>query len=138
MLLLISQNRTDGFILYGLIGCLNLHADTFAFQVKEYLANPEAFAAAAAPASGGGGGASEAPKEEAKPAEDEEESDDDMVSPHHERFYRQTQNVIAGFRFVRLVGCYLSCITPKIITSPANKAIFECDRKFDILSRTGL
>jgi len=50
-------------------------------QIKEYLANPEAFAAAAAPAaaaadSGGGGGA--AP--EAAPAESEEESDGDMVS----------------------------------------------------------
>jgi len=49
-------------------------------KIKEYLANPEAFAAAAAPAAGGGGGggaaaAEEAPAKEEEPAED---SDDDM------------------------------------------------------------
>lgn len=53
---------------------------TFLLQIKEYLANPEAFAAAAAPAAGGGGGgaaaAEEAPAKEEEPAED---SDDDMV-----------------------------------------------------------
>lgn len=51
-------------------------------QIKEYLANPEAFAAAAAPTAVevvDGGAAAQAP-----PAEPEEESDDDMVSvpPH--------------------------------------------------------
>ncbi|KAJ9092716.1 60s acidic ribosomal protein P2 [Naganishia cerealis] len=48
-------------------------------QIKEYLANPEAFAAAAAPAAAAAesGASAEAPKEDAK--EDEEEgSDDDM------------------------------------------------------------
>jgi len=48
-------------------------------KIKEYLANPEAFAVAAAPAAGGGGGgaaaAEEAPAKEEEPAED---SDDDM------------------------------------------------------------
>jgi len=50
-------------------------------KIKEYLANPEAFAAAAAPAAGGGGGGGsgaakeEAPAKEEEPAED---SDDDM------------------------------------------------------------
>ena len=47
-------------------------------QIKEYLANPEAFAAAAAPTAVevvDGGAAAQAP-----PAEPEEESDDDMVS----------------------------------------------------------
>jgi len=52
-------------------------------QIKEYLANPEAYAAAAAaPAaaadSGAGGGAAAA----AAAAEPEEESDDDMVSAY--------------------------------------------------------
>ena len=46
-------------------------------QLKEYLANPEAFAAAAAPAA-----AADAPAAEAAPAaaaeEEKEESDDDM------------------------------------------------------------
>ena len=51
------------------------------FQAKEYLANPEAFAAAAAPAAEtAAAAAADAPKEEAKPAEEEAESDDDMVS----------------------------------------------------------
>jgi len=49
-------------------------------KIKEYLANPEAFAVAAAPAAGGGGGggggaAEAAPAKEEEPAED---SDDDM------------------------------------------------------------
>jgi len=49
-------------------------------KIKEYLANPEAFAVAATPAAGGGGGgaaaaAEEAPAKEEEPAED---SDDDM------------------------------------------------------------
>jgi len=49
-------------------------------KIKEYLANPDAFAAAAAPAAGGGGGGAAAP--EAKVAEKEpepaEDSDEDM------------------------------------------------------------
>ena len=53
--------------------------DVFAFQAKEYLANPDAFAVAATPAAEAAA-AVEAPKEEAKPAEEEAESDDDMVS----------------------------------------------------------
>jgi large subunit ribosomal protein LP0 len=48
-------------------------------KAKEYLANPEAFAAAAAPAAEtAAAAAADAPKEEAKPAEEEAESDDDM------------------------------------------------------------
>ena len=47
----------------------------FALQVKEYLANPEAFAVAAAPAAAAA--PAEAAKEEAKP-EPEEESDEEM------------------------------------------------------------
>lgn len=51
-------------------------------KIKEYLANPEAFAAAAAPAAGGGGGGgggggAPAPEEEKEP-EPAEDSDDDM------------------------------------------------------------
>jgi large subunit ribosomal protein LP0 len=45
-------------------------------KVKEYLANPEAFAAAAAPAAAAGGDAPAAAEE--KPAEEADESDDDM------------------------------------------------------------
>jgi len=47
-------------------------------KAKEYLANPEAFAAAAAPAADTTAPTTEAPKEEAKPAEEEAESDEDM------------------------------------------------------------
>jgi len=47
-------------------------------KAKEYLANPEAFAAVAAPAAAtGGAAAADAPKEEAKKEEEEENSDDD-------------------------------------------------------------
>ena len=46
-------------------------------QVKEYLANPEAFAVAAAPAADAGPAASDAPAAEEK-KEEEEEEDDDM------------------------------------------------------------
>lgn len=46
-------------------------------KIKEYLANPEAFAVAAAPAASGGATETAAAKEEA-PAEEEEGSDDDM------------------------------------------------------------
>jgi len=49
-------------------------------KIKEFLANPEAFAAAVAASSGGGGGSApakeESKKEEAKPAAKEEEEDD--------------------------------------------------------------
>ena len=51
-------------------------------QIKEYIANPEAFAVAAAPVAAGGDDAPAAAAEEDAPAkEDEEEEDDDMVSP---------------------------------------------------------
>lgn len=51
-------------------------------QVKEYLANPDAFAAAA-PAAAAPAAAAEAPKAEEK-KEEEEESDGDMVSIYFE------------------------------------------------------
>jgi len=47
-------------------------------KAKEYLANPEAFAASAVSADIETAVAAEAPKEEAKPKEEEAESDDDM------------------------------------------------------------
>jgi len=49
-------------------------------QVKEYLANPEAFAAADAPAAAGDSGAGGGAAPAAAAAESEEESDGDMVS----------------------------------------------------------
>ncbi|PVF99787.1 hypothetical protein CPB86DRAFT_813714 [Serendipita vermifera] len=47
-------------------------------KIKEYLANPEAFAAAAAPAAAAATETAGAAKEEAAPAKEEEESEDDM------------------------------------------------------------
>jgi large subunit ribosomal protein LP0 len=51
-------------------------------KVKEYLANPEAFAAAAAPAAAAGGDAPAAAEE--KPAEEADESDADMGFGHYD------------------------------------------------------
>ena len=45
-------------------------------ELKDRIANPDAYAAAA-PAAGGGGAAEEKPKEEAKAEESEEESGDE-------------------------------------------------------------
>ena len=47
-------------------------------KVKEYLANPSAFAAPSGGGGGGGGGGGDAKKEEKKEEEEEEEEDDDM------------------------------------------------------------
>jgi hypothetical protein len=49
------------------------------FQVKEYLANPEAFAAAAAPAAAASA-ADSAPAKAEEKEEENEDSDEDMVS----------------------------------------------------------
>lgn len=51
------------------------------FQIKEYLANPEAFAVAAAPAATEAAAESAAPAAEEK-KEEEEDEDEDMVSSY--------------------------------------------------------
>lgn len=89
--------------------------DIHAFQAKEYLANPDAFAVAAAPAAETTAVA-DAPKEEAKPAEEEAESDDDMVS-YNSRFTLCciTKNLIAGLWFVRLIHLFVFCLVAQPI-----------------------
>ena len=68
------------YICYGMLLHLVLLVLGFiSSQLKEYIANPDAFASvvAAAPAAAAGGG-EEKKEEEKKEEEEEEESDDDM------------------------------------------------------------
>lgn len=81
--------------------------------MKEYLANPDAFAAAAPAAAAA---TSEAPKEEAK-VEEEEESDEDMVSDGLWPGISQSLTHVLGSRSLRLK--YESDILPLLL-------VFSC------------
>lgn len=77
--MLIYQKSESHWWIQFLLVDLKGKSDTVIFQAKEYLANPEAFAAAA-PAAAESAAPAETAKEEAKPEAEAEESDDDMVS----------------------------------------------------------
>ena len=74
-------------------------------QIKEYLANPEAFAVAAPAAAEEAAPAAAAVEEEKK--EEEEDEDEDMVRSLNSRLSHGRSRLFAGLRSLRLSVCIL-------------------------------